>query len=83
MMYLYGLKDIAANAFIQIIPHKELAVLKRSLKNAVNTPSKDVCYTNPEDFQLFQLGTLDERTGIVTSDIKLEFNLTELKNNAS
>lgn len=83
MTYLFGLKDTTAQAFVQVVPAKSVELVKRDLKNAVNTPSKSIVYTNPEDLQLFRLGTYDEETGAITSDIKLEFNLAELKINAS
>lgn len=79
MMYLYSIKDDAAQCFMTLSPSQNLAVVRRQLSAAVNTPdNKNLYHTNPEDFSLYCVGTFDEQTGVVTSDIKFEFRLTDL-----
>ena len=85
MIYLFGIKDKTANAFLQYIPYKNVSLIRRELSNVVNTPSKSLMYTNCEDFSCFQLGVINEETGKITSldEPKLEFNFTDLKTNVN
>lgn len=83
MQTLFGIKDVVAQAFINLTPSKSLELIKRELSNVVNTPSKNLLFTNVEDFQLFQLGSYDEETGDITKDQKFLLNLSELKINVN
>ena len=78
-MTLYAIKDDLAQGFIQYMPGKELATLRRGLMNVVNSnDSKNLMCTNPEDFSLYKLGDINDETGELTSDVKFEFRLSDL-----
>lgn len=83
MMKLFAIKDDVAQTFIQVFPAQDSNVVRRDLGNAVNTPSKSLLFTNPEDFKVFTLGDYDPNTGEITSKINFEFNLLELKRNVN
>ena len=79
MMFIYAIKDDCSQTFQQLMPAKEVSLVRRGLVNVVNSGNKqNLMVTNPEDFSLYQLGTLDELTGEITSDLKFELRLSDL-----
>lgn len=81
-MILYGIKDACAKKFVQVIPGVDDSVLRRDLKNIVNTPSKSLFFTNSDDFRVYKLGEFDEAHGSIQAcaDPQPLFYLSDLKN---
>lgn len=63
---IVSLKDTAVQVFITPFVAGSNAQAVRSLRDAVNDVSADSdVRRHPEDFELYQLGSYDEETGIV------------------
>lgn len=90
---MYSLYDKKTQVFDKPIfaPNDETII--RSVKNAfTDERSKDIPFiTNPEDFQVFLIGTYNDNTGTIESkvlhiidilEIQPENNIVELKQNA-
>lgn len=79
-MFFYGIKDTLAQAMLQLFPAKKVELVKRDLSNVVNDPqAKSNLAKNPQDFELWCLGSVNEETGEITPSLKLELNLADLK----
>lgn len=83
-MFLYGIKDVVAQAIIQVFPAKTLALVKRDLSSVVNdSNAKNQLARNSQDFQLFTLAEINEESGEVTPKLHFELNLADLKTNVN
>lgn len=68
ILCVVAIRDAAANAYNRpfVVPHTGLAI--RSFGQEVNRNAPDnLMYSNPSDFELFELGTFDEETGSLSS----------------
>lgn len=76
-MTLYGIKDTKAMAFNQpfLMVNDQVAI--RSVK-AVAADKQTELGKYPEDYELWSLGEYDDKTGIITSDIKHIVNIGDL-----
>lgn len=62
--FVMSLRDRAAEIFNApyCVPHPRIGL--RALENEVNRPDdKNALFTNPEDFELYELGAFDDATG--------------------
>jgi hypothetical protein len=61
-----SVKDRAADAFGRPLFVYSVGLAIRSFSDEVNRQDKDnQMYNHPDDFDLFELGTFDESTGII------------------
>lgn len=76
---LYSLKDTKLGKFGMpfVAPNDEIA--KRMLHSTVNAGETTVA-EYPEDFQLYLLGSYNDDTGELTSELKFIANATEFSN---
>ena len=77
-MFIVGVKDKLAKKFIQIVPTANLDVLKRDFKN-VFSQKNNIMAEFPEDFDIYNLGSIEEESGVCTPTVDLLFNLAEIK----
>lgn len=64
-MRIFSIYDAKAKFFTQTIADKNSASAERNFKTAVN--NKDTDFSRyPEDYQLFELGSFDNETGILS-----------------
>lgn len=65
---LYAVRDELSNEFFapQIIKNDEMA--KRQFKSQVNTIT--LWKENPSDYSLYRIGTFDDETGLITSNLE-------------
>lgn len=64
---VFSVLDTAASAFGNpfVVPHVGVAV--RAFSDQVNSDSPNDISRHPEDFALYELGTYDTTTGVITS----------------
>lgn len=68
MQIIVSVKDTAAQAFGRPVFVPSAAVAIRSIKDEINRKdSTDDLAKHPDDFELYQLGTYDDSTGIIDS----------------
>ena len=68
-MFFYGIKDTLAQAMLQLFPAQKVELVKRDLSNVVNDPqAKSNLAKNPQDFELWCLGSVNEETGAITDN---------------
>lgn len=77
-MKLYSVKDVKAASYFRPFPSVNDQVAIRDLKTLVNTNESEVA-KYPEDYELWFLGEFDEKTGVITSDLKFLVNCADLK----
>lgn len=80
-MLITGLKDKLTDKFIQFYPYQSEAVALRDFKNAFKNPHS-ILATNPEDFDVYVLGEIDESTGDITSKRTLLCHMSDLQTDA-
>lgn len=61
---IYSIKDVIADEFGAIETCKNDAVATRMFKNILSQQK-----VNPDDFELWCLGTVDTETGVIVSDV--------------
>ena len=79
-MELYSVKDTKLGSFAQAFNAPNEAIAKRMVQSTVNAKGNQI-NEYPEDFQLFKLGSYDDQTGELTSDVKFILNVIDLKKN--
>lgn len=68
MYSVYCIKDVKVgfmNPFVQ--PNDAVAV--REFSNLVNSDGKSTVSVNYEDMELYKLGSYDQNTGVIVSDV--------------
>ena len=75
---MYAVYDIKADVYGQIFNLVNDDVAKRTLTPVVNNPEHNYGMF-PEDYHLTKVGTYDDSTGIIQSDLKPICKLIELK----
>ncbi len=75
---IYSVKDTKIG-YMQPFYQNNEAVAVRNLSNAVNSPQLNNINQNIEDMELWQLGTFDDQTGEITSEIKFVIKAIDLK----
>ena len=78
---MYAVYDVKADVYGQIFNLVNDDVAKRVLVPTVNNPEHNYGMF-PEDFYLTKIGTYDDSTGIIQSDLKPICKLDELKKEA-
>lgn len=68
-MMLYAIKDNKVSFWRPFTQPNE-AVAVRDFTNMINHSNDDVIKQNYPDLDLYQLGTYDEHTGAIVSDVK-------------
>lgn len=65
--YLFAVRDAVADTFGMPFPQHNVAVATRGFAAEVNRQDKDnAYYTHSQDFALYELGTYDQTTGVIT-----------------
>lgn len=67
IMNLFAVRDKAVDAFLPLFPARSKGEAIRSFSAAVGDP-KHQFYVNRGDFELYQLGTFDDISGLITSE---------------
>lgn len=62
-IFVFAVRDSAIGAFMNPFYASALGQAERNFRDAVND-SKSPLYKHPEDYELFQLGTFDDGTGL-------------------
>lgn len=78
-MLITGVKDKLTEKFITFPTYQSKAVALRDFKNVFKNP-QSILATNPEDFDVYVLGNIDESTGVITTECTLLCHLSDLKN---
>lgn len=68
MLKVYSIKDTKIG-FMNPFYLQNNAVAIREFSNGANSPQANAINTNPEDKELWCLGTFDENTGVFVSEI--------------
>lgn len=80
-MLITGIKDKLTDKFVQFYPYQSEAVALRDFKNVFkNKNSQSILATNPEDFDVYVLGDIDETTGVITTKSTLLCHMIDLQN---
>lgn len=67
-MNIYAVRDTAVGEFLLPWYFKNHGAAVRALGDSVNKPSEDnQFFQHPEHFQLYQVGSYDQETGVITS----------------
>lgn len=75
---LFAVKDVKSGRFASPFVADNIQVAKRNVAWAMKDKTT-AFYNFPEDYQLFRLGSFDEQTGELASDVLFVANLTEFK----
>ena len=75
---LFAVKDVKSGRFAAPFIADNIQVAKRNVAWAMKDPTTAFAVF-PEDYQLFKLGSFDEQTGELVSDVLFVANLTEFK----
>ncbi|QCS36091.1 nonstructural protein [Capybara microvirus Cap1_SP_121] len=70
-MIIVSIKDLVADSFFEPKISANEAAAKRDFKLITTQPSDSLLYQRAEDFQMWKLGTWDNRTGTITMEPKL------------
>ena len=65
-MKIIAIKDQATETFNSVHTVRHVGQATRDFTDAVNDPQNKQLHQHPEDFELWQLGDLDESTGTIT-----------------
>ncbi len=64
---IVSVKDTAAQAFGRPVFVPTVSVAVRSFRDEINRPdSKEDMAQHPEDFELYELGSFEDATGVIT-----------------
>ena len=82
---IISVKDTAAQAFGRPIFVPAIAVALRGFRDEINrSDSKDDLSRHPDDFELYEIGTFDDSTGIIeVIEPRLVARAKDLKDNLS
>lgn len=71
---VFAVRDTCVGSFLLPMFFQNRAAAVRALGDAVNKPKEDnQFYQHPEHFQLCEIGSFDDETGIVSSLLAPEF----------
>ena len=82
MMKLFSIKDSKSSAFQGVYVFVNAGVAVRSLQAAAKAGQLGLLSEYPADFDLYCLGTFDEDTGALTSEISLVAHFAEVLEDA-
>ena len=68
-MKLYAIKDVKVGFWKPFCQPND-AVASREFSNLINSTRESIVKDNPCDFELWCLGTYDEATGAIVSDVQ-------------
>lgn len=74
---LYAIKDTKTTFWKPFVHHNDLSA-QREFANLVNS-GNDLVASNVEDFELWSLGTYDDVTGTIVSDVVFVCNGVSVK----
>lgn len=63
---LISIKDTSVDRFQGVSSARATGEAIRNLQDAVNDPRNETLYKHPDDFHLYQVGTFDDQTGVIT-----------------
>lgn len=75
---LFAVKDVKSGRFAAPFLADNIQVAKRNVAWAMKDQTT-AFFNFPEDYQLYKLGSFDEQTGELVSDVLFVANLTEFK----
>lgn len=79
LKHIYGIKDLRASLFLdQLITEHNAQTAIRTVKDIVNAPNS-VLGKYPEDYQLFEIATIETGTGVMTPTNILVIDIKDLK----
>lgn len=79
-MNIYAIYDKVAGAYFQLSLWKNDALYKRSLMALANDPNPDNLFSHhAADYQLFCLGQMDEKSGVIIPESRFVCNASDLK----
>lgn len=76
-MYLYSIKDVKSG-FLSVSPFKNDELAKRAYLNLLNDPHPNQVSMNPEDFELWCVGSFDQDSGIINSEVRFVASATSI-----
>lgn len=80
VLKVYAVKDVAAGSFMSPFYVQNDAMLKRVVKEAVNSSEENIFNKFVEDKQVYCLGEFDSDTGVITTkNPDLIINCIDLK----
>lgn len=65
ILVLMSVRDSKLDAFVNLFTSPSRAAGARAFSDVVNDPSGSV-FKHPDDYTLYQVGTFDDSTGVVT-----------------
>lgn len=77
---IYAVKDTKSSCFLNPTYDSNDDVAKRNLNYLVNVVNESMIYQYPEDYELWCIGSYDDLTAIIISDIRFVCQAKELKN---
>lgn len=79
-MTLYSIKDTKAGTFGNLFPDVNKFTAMRQMTQFVNSgDDKNIIVKNPQDFELWSIGTFNQESGELESKTEFIINLAELK----
>jgi len=66
-MELVSIRDVKANTFHKVLTGNTVQEIQRNLSEVVNSPQENQLKLYPEDFDLYHVGSFDDRSGIINS----------------
>lgn len=83
LKHIYGIKDLRASLFLdQLITEHNAQTAIRTVKDIVNAPNS-VLGKYPEDYQLFEVATYENSTGVLNPTNTLVIDIKDLKEDES
>lgn len=74
-MNIYSLKDVKSGYMsLMLYKNDELAI--RAFKNMLQSGERNQVTMNPEDFELFSVGSFELDSGIIVSEVRFVCNHT-------
>lgn len=77
MNNLYALKDVKSG-FMSILIFKNDELAKRAYENMLCDKTPNIVTMNPEDFELWCLGSYDHDSGIIKSEVRFVANAVSI-----
>ena len=74
-MNIYSLKD-TKSGYMSLMLYKNDELAIRAYKNLLSSGERNQVTMNPEDFELYSLGSIDLDSGVITSEVRFVANHT-------
>lgn len=78
-MNVYAIYDKKAGQYFGLTVHKTDETYVRTLTPILKSDIPDnMLYHHSSDFEVFCLGTFDEKTGLIVADLRFVYNVSDL-----